>query len=442
MKAEGKLNLKERKKRLESGQVIPIVILVAFAVIGMIALIVDGGLVMAKKRVAQAAADSAALAGASEMCNSTGENPADVASSYAIANGATSVDIQYVGDLISVTVSVATDSYFSKIFNEESLETTASASAGCFAPAGKSLMPVAWSCRPPVGGGAFDEGKGCQIMGLDWEGLLRPLVDHEVAQIEIPGNDGNYMMYYDNIVNSWTYEPPAQIYIIMDAISTNKETVCKEDLSYFDPLYSTAIYCDLNGDGKHDIEGAGNRGWLDLNGGGGGAAEIKSWIRYGFDSVIYPHTWLSGQPGQATSIYQAVEDYRVGDVVMIPVFNAICDDKHPLTNPACMAAAHADPFPPEPPSGDTAVSDKKPMFHIISFAPFYISCVHTKQSDWCPGFELAQDLNPDPHHPHKSAIKDNVPAIEGFFLDNVDLILDMEQQCDVNLGNCGISLVN
>jgi hypothetical protein len=429
-------------KKYERGQVIPLVILLMVAIVGMMALLLDGGTLMSNKRTAQAAADAAAMAGASELCYSTGANPLDVARTFAMANGATSVDAQYVSTFVSVTVAMTEESFFSKIFGQDELTTVAEASAGCFPPEGNALMPIAWSCRPPVGGTVFDAGKGCQITSLDWEGLLEPLVSGSVSQIAIPGNDGFFVMDDGNIVSSSTGQTPSQIYIIMDEISTHDETICKEDLETSDPLYDTAITCDLDGDGKHDIEGAGNRGWLDLSGGGGGAAEIRQWIRFGFDSVISPHTWLSGQPGQQNSNFQAMRDYRVGDIVLIPVFNAICDDKHPLTTAACMAAAHASPFPAEPASGDTAVSDKKPMFHIITFAPFYITCAHVKHSEYCPGFELAQAMNPDPKHPGKSTIGDNIPAIEGFFLENVDISLDISQTCDVNLGNCTVSLVN
>ena len=433
---------KINKRYLEKGQVIPLVILLMVAIVGMIALLLDGGIVMSDKRMAQAAADAAAMAGASELCYSTGADPLQVARNYANANGATSVEAQYVGNYISVRVTITGESYFSKLFNQDELTAVAEATAGCFPPKGNALMPIAWSCRAPVGGEVFDTGKGCQITSLDWENLLRPLVDGEVSIISIPGNNGLFESSGYNIVNTSTGVPPSQIYIIMDEISTNEETLCKEDLDPSDPLYDTAITCDLDGNGKMDIEGAGNRGWLDLSGGGGGAAEIRQWIRYGFDSVIFPHTWLSGQPGQQNSNFKAMRDYRVGDIVLIPVFNAICDDKDPLTNAACMAAAHASPFPAEPASGDTAVSDKKPMFHIITFTPFYITCAHVKHSEYCPGFELAQAMNPDPKHPGKSTIGDNVPAIEGFFLENVDLALDASQICDVNLGNCTVSLVD
>jgi len=59
---------KINKRYLEKGQVIPLVILLMVAIVGMIALLLDGGIVMSDKRMAQAAADAAAMAGASELC--------------------------------------------------------------------------------------------------------------------------------------------------------------------------------------------------------------------------------------------------------------------------------------------------------------------------------------------------------------------------------------
>ncbi len=425
-----------RKRGLEKGQVIPIIVIMFFAIVGMTALILDGGSVMVSRRSIQAAADSGAMAGATELCYSTGADPLTVAENFAANNGATTATAEYVGGAVKVTATMTYDSFFAKVFNQDNLSASAEATAGCFPPSGNNLLPVAWSCRPPVGGGVFDSDKGCQIMALDWNNLLRPLLENEVSTISIPGNDGLFEKVGDNIRNVDTNKPPSQIYIIMDAISTNKETICKENLDPSDPLYDTAITCDLDGNGKMDIEGAGNRGWLDLDGGGGGANELKDWVRYGFNGTILPHTWLAGEPGQKTAVFPVVRDFRVGDVMMIPVFNALCDNKNPLSNQACMDAAHASPFPPEPPvTGDIADSGHKPNFHIITFTPFYISCVHVKKTDDCPGFELAQAMNP-------SVIDDNIPAIEGFFLENVNVQLDLLQVCGVNLGNCEVSLMD
>jgi len=260
------------------------------------------------------------------------------------------------------------------------------------------------------------------------------------STIEIPGNDGNYEMDGDSIVNVYTRKPPKQVYVIMDKIAANEDTYCKEDLEETDPGYDSAITCDMDGDGKNDIEGGGNRGWLDLDNGGGGASDLRNWIRYGLDFPLTSHTWLSGQSGTDTSVFEAVRDYRQGDVVMIPVFNAICDDSDPTSNAACMDVAHASPFPEEPPSGDIDSAGQAPKFHVISFDPFYISCVHTFSFHDCPEYVFAQEMNPDPINPSKSLLADNISSIEGFFLTNVDLALDLENHCEVNLGNCVVSL--
>jgi len=431
-----------RFSKLEKAQVLPIVVVAFVVLIGFAALLIDGGSIMLNRRTAQAAADAGAMAGARELCYSTGADPLDVAESYALMNEAATANAQLDNGLISVTTTVTNDSFFAKIFNEDILTAEAEAAAGCFAPDGNYLLPIGWSCRPSLGDEApFNPGLDCKMMALDWDGLLKPLVDGDTSPIVIPENGGNnFEMDGDNIVEISSRKPPKQIYLVMDKIAANQETLCKEDLESGDPAYDVAITCDMDGDGKNDIEGGGNRGWLDLDNGGGGASDLRDWIKNGLDFPISIHSWKSGQPGNVSSAYKDVKDYRVGDVVLIPVFNAICDDSNPTANTVCMDIAHEPPFPAEPPTKDIDEAGQAPKFHIIAFNPFYISCVHVHQHDDCPGFELAQEMNPDPKHPQKSMIPDNIPSIEGFFLTNVDLSLDLENHCDVNLGNCVVSL--
>ena len=50
------------KQRLESGQVIPLVVIMMVAILGMVALVLDGGSLMSDRRTAQAAADAGAIA--------------------------------------------------------------------------------------------------------------------------------------------------------------------------------------------------------------------------------------------------------------------------------------------------------------------------------------------------------------------------------------------
>jgi hypothetical protein len=435
------MKIANRFSKLEKAQVLPIVVVALIVMIVFAALIIDGGSIMLNRRTAQASADAGALAGARELCYSTGADPLDVARSYAFMNGAATANAQLDSGFVTVNTSVTNNSFFAKIFNENSLDASAEAIAGCFSPLGNYLLPVAWSCRPTyVDEAPFNPGLDCKMMALDWPGLIKPLVEGTTPLIEIPENDGDYEMDGDSIVNEITRKPPTQLYLIMDKIAVGQETYCKEDLEETDPGYDAAITCDLDGDGKNDIEGGGNRGWLDLNNGGGGASDLRDWIINGLDFPISPHTWLSGQTGTVTNVYEAIKDYRQGDVVLIPVFNAYCDDNDPIANPVCMENAHAYPRPEEPDTGDIDEAGQAPKFHVIAFDPFYISCVHTFSFDYCPGFALAQEMNPDPSLPGKSLIPDNTPSVEGYFLSNVDAPLDLENHCNVNLGNCVVSL--
>ncbi len=437
---------KQINQLIEKAQILPVVVIGLMVVIMLAAVLIDGGVLFSNRRSAQAAADAGAIAGAHEMCYPTGAGVEWIAKNYAMQqNGATSaivkiVNINGVNNVqVDATVTL-NDSFFSRIFNNDTLTASATASAGCFAPMGNYLMPIAWSCRAPVGEGAYDPELGCKMLPLDWD-EVGPLITGETSSMTISGNGSKvFEMDGDNIVDDTKGEPPSQIYIIMDTFAVNTETVCKENLDPSDPAYANAVKCDLDGDGKMDIEGAGNRGWLDITGGGGGASELIKWIKNGLNFVLSPHMWLEGQPGATTPVYEAIKDYRQGQVVLIPIFNAICDDKNPTTNFACMTAAHADPWPPEPAGGDIEKGDQKPQFHIVAFDAFYISCVHTKKGDKCPGFEMAQDKNPDPKHPNKSIIGDNVMSVEGFFLTNYPVEPNVDVACDINLGNCTVSL--
>ena len=435
-----------RNSKLEKAQILPIVVIGVIVIIALAALIIDGGSLMLNRRTAQAAADAGAMAGARELCYPTGADPLVVAKNYALVqNEATNATAELVDGGVKVVASVQNDSFFAKIFNENFLKADAEALAKCIPPKGNYVMPIAWSCRPPVGVGPFDPELGCKMQALSWPDLLEPLVENEVSTIEIPHNSGLYQMSGDDIVNVETGIPPKQIYIVMDKLAAGVETLCKEDLSIDDPLYLTAIKCDLDGDGKNDIEGAGNRGWLDLNNGGGGASAMRDWVKNGLNFVIDQHTWLAGQTGTVTPVYEDIKEYRQGTIVLIPVFNSICDDTDPIANTVCMDDAHEDPpWPPLPATGDIDENGgQKPKFHVIAFDPFYISCVHTKQGDHCPGFKYAQDQNMSTTPPYKSLIPDNTPAIEGYFLkDIVDIELEVEVRCNINLGNCIVSLIN
>lgn len=451
------MNAKNRLISNEKGQVLPILVIGVLVIVMMAALLIDGGVLFANRRQAQAAADAGALAGARETCFPTGLDPLVVAKNYARDNGAdfdVSADYVQSGN-IEVVVSVTNPSFFARIFGEDFLITGAEAEAGCFAPLGNYVMPIAWSCRPPIGPG-YEPEMGCAIQTLDWQEQLRPLLidgtsftqDGKTYSL---GGDGG-----QSILDKTTGLPPYQIYIVMNKLplktdpkvdSDFVELICVEDLCRdktpeqcaLDPYFPTAITCDLDGDGKHDIEGGGNRGWLDLTGSGGGAAELRNWIKNPINFPISIHTWLSGEPGAVASVYSDMKDYRQGDVVLIPVFNAICSQKDITAE--CITEAHKWPWDedevPTPPGGCTVVGSKDPRFHIVAFDAFYISCVHTAKKDNCPGFTWAQDLN---NIKKKDVIKDNTLSVEGFFITGYPFPPDLNNPCSVNLGNCIVSL--
>jgi hypothetical protein len=405
-----------------------LVVLMIFVLAGMIALILDGGAIMSNRRTAQAAADAGALAGAQRVCYGYTDGES-VAEYYAInKNGASSAEVSITGYSVTVQATVENESFFAKIFGVDTLTSVAEATSGCYGPRGKSVVPLAWNCRAPSVGepGPYPEEYGCEVQTLDWQEVLRPLVEGEVATQDISDYDDNvqtYEMNGFNVVNS-AGVPPEQIYIIYDS-----DKICVED----DPV-SGALQCDLDGDGKKDIQIGGDRGWLYLT---ADTSSIGDWVDDGPhpDILLQSHIWLSGKSGVDTSvIIKMANNGFAGEVVLIPVYNVICEGD-PRDDASCVAEAHA--TPPWPPFfGEDNMDEIRNgtlNYHILTFEPFYITCV-SKSGD-CPGFRYAQTL------PKGEELKDG-PVIEGFFLSNVGVTPDTSQGCDINLGNCVISLSN
>ena len=410
-------------QKFEKGQMIPWVVLLAFAIFGMVALIVDGGSLVSNRRTAQAAADAAALAGAKRVCTGFAD-AIPVAQAYAYDNGASSVAVTVVSKEVTVTATIENESFFAKIFGEENLRTSAQATAGCYGPKGRSAVPLAWYCRAPSvgGGGPFPENFGCKMQTLDWD-EVEPLIEGQVSSIPIRDYDGNERAFSipqntSNIVDINDL-PPDQIYIVIDS-----DKVCLED--------GGEIPCDLDGDGKKDIQLGGDRGWLYLT---ADTSSIGDWIDDGPrpDLTVESHVWLSGKSGVDTSVYiKMINSGYSGEVVLIPVYNVICEGD-PRVDASCVDAAHASP--PWPPfigiDHFDEIRNTQLNYHILTFQPFYVSCIDKKGD--CPGFRYAQSL------PGGDALTDT-PVIEGFFLSNVPISPDDSSGCAIDLGNCQISL--
>ncbi len=97
-------------EKFEIGQVLPFIVLMLFVIIGMVALVLDGGSVMANRRTAQVAADAAAMAGANRTCYGYYDAEA-VAEAYATNNGATSTSVTVTGSTVSVEATVENPSF-------------------------------------------------------------------------------------------------------------------------------------------------------------------------------------------------------------------------------------------------------------------------------------------------------------------------------------------
>ena len=153
--------MKTRMHTKNKGQVLVIVVLMLIGLVGMLALVLDGGSLFTHRRTAQLAADAGALAGARAYCLTINSSPGGAVS--AAENAA----IQYVGlndaDLVDVTVeagsgdvtvdtSITYDTFFLGILGRSQMTAPASATAGCTPPTeGRSVLPVAWSCRYAFG---------------------------------------------------------------------------------------------------------------------------------------------------------------------------------------------------------------------------------------------------------------------------------------------------
>ena len=398
----------------EKAQILPIIAIALIAIVLLAAVILDGGTLMSNRRTAQAAADAGALAGAKVYCDTRSESAAiSAATTYAINNRADSAIVTVDEDgvtKVTVSVEIQQGSFFAKIFGRDELVSTAVAGAGCFPPdTYNGLLPVAWSCRPPVGGSVSED---CEYFPLDWETQIKPIADTYAGS---PTDISQQLFSAYNTASGY------YIYIIMDSDKT-----CGVDID-----------CDFNDDGKNEIESGGNRGWLNLEGTSSGTPNLTGWIQNGVSSPISVHTWFSGVDGNKTSVYSSMET-RLDQIVWIPVFNVLCGDVPDLDDPndPCILAAHAS-TPPGLPLLEGEVENvlagnpATPMFHVIAFAPFYITCVH-KSGEICPGFEFARTINP--------TIKANTNTVEGYFVKDPPFVPGDVGTGGADLGNYVISL--
>jgi hypothetical protein len=358
----------------QDGQSLVLLAILMIGMLAMLALVLDGGNLLAKRRITQNAADAGALAGARTLCiTKDSAQAAFMANQYAASNnGDINSQVGILDRTVTVTATLTFDTFFAHLVGHPELTAQASASAGCYPPtSGNKVLPIAWVCHPPIPG-AGSTSDDCQEQTITLTQL-----DFYINNPPPPG------------------EVYPELYIVMNSLAQ------PDDLSAICVSGGGWLDCDLDDDGDDDLIANGDRSWLDLNGGGGGSSELVDWVRNGFPGNIYEHTWLGGQSGVENNVFQAVGDI-VGEIAAIPVYDLICDD---YPDPRCASDVHP---------GDTLVTSAggNYFYHIIGFAGFYVSCVNAPgvPGAECPGHKVARDLG---------VIANNTKTIEGYFVTGI-----------------------
>lgn len=363
--------MRQKGSSFEKGQSLVLLALLVVGLLAILALALDGGNLYFRQRATQNAADAGALAGARALCLTKDPGQAEfMASQYAeVHNGPTVSEVSVVDNTVTVIARQTFDTFFAHIIGIPQLTTEALAGAECSNPStSNGALPVAWACKPPIAGGESSS-EDCQEQAITQEQLQ--------DYIENPPPPG---------------EIYPELYIIMDSKSE------PDDLAEICASEGGWLECDLDGDGDDDLVANGDRSWLDLDGGGGGASELIDWIDGGYPGELKDHTWFGGQPGVEGSVFQAVADH-VGEIKAVPVFSAFCDD---YPDPRCADAIHAEDTILESAGGNY-------YFHVVTFAGFYISCVNGGgvPGPECSGHKVARELG---------SIKHNTKTIEGYFV--------------------------
>jgi len=358
--------------RNEHGQNLIIFAVFMVVLVALAGLVVDGGFSLTKRREAQNAADAGALAGAEALCSGNPDNAEPQALEFAIdRNGASAADVLVEGKAITVTTTIPHETFLAGIFGSEVVTITASASAGCYVPCElEGVLPVAWACQPPAG-----EDPDLNECGIEYG----------------------------------TVNEAGPLYVFMDSQNLSNDFYCQDPPNSGLPL--NTLDCDLDDNGINELMAGGNRSWLDLSGGGGGAAELKDWIWNGFGGSLSTHMWFGGQAGVENSVFQAVGDI-IGTIVWLPVFDSFCLG---VPDTVCPESYHTSL--PEAPWQDTIVlsgGTSQTYFHVIAYSALRITCVvapgvpHTCPDD---GRDAAVLANPELNW-------NSIKTIEGYFIEN------------------------
>jgi hypothetical protein len=493
--------------KLEQGQVIVIVAISLFAMIALAAVILDGGALLLNRRTAQNAADAAALAGAREYCRNksavwgdptdgVGGDITDIIDTYATDNDATVLwgeDLTYItgenvgvvqglvrGEVV-VTVQVEHNSFFARLFGEDTLTATASAGAGCFPYGPSVVLPIAFPCQAPNLGsidGVTAASNKCDYSMLLWN-YFDTIATGTCGMTSNPLLEGvdPTQSEIECIRDTLNARHPELIYIVM-----NEGRICAKDPENID--INNEIICDINEEGHSQLS-ASEHGWLNLfqTNNNANPNTMENWIM-GIDvPPLREHTWLSFATGVSVNpVFDDLKTYRMLDIVWLPVYNYACTHE-PVAGDTCWTEAHngwseyddegnliAEHPGVSDPLGECYRVDNLPgqeFAHIVGFAPFFTTCVRDGSSDLkdylkdknnttpenfdseCPGFEMAvkakielddgtylKDDEGNIIYPNFEALEDANYTLEGYFIE--PWYLDNPESLNIGGADLGI----
>jgi hypothetical protein len=399
----------------ENGQSLVVIALGIIAFVAILALVLDGANAYAAKRQAQNAADAGALAGATAMCKGHSEDAGwTAAKTYALSNGADK-DPEVIASMstatVKVTATVTKKTFFAGVIGFPKVSPVAVAEAACRPPVGMGVLPVAWACRSTVVGGMNVPGEDC----------AQKIIDDCTGLPYDPQDLGCTYLVMDSVKvknknkNCDPIDPNCYIQNDLVCSAHGPDVNAAYGCDYVAP---DTTDCDLDNDCIDELMTGGARSWLDLNGGGGGANDLRKWLVNGFPNPIDPHTWVPTENGVSTSVFHAAAESTVGKDVTLPVFNKLCEYypniSEPPDNESTSACTYSsiDTFVPFNGSGT--------RYHIITFSKFHVTCVQTGKNKVTAesGYQFN---NPKKNcNGHESAVKkgsidDNDKSIEGYF---------------------------
>lgn len=256
----------------QRGQVLILVALAIFVLVGAVALAVDGGNLYAERRKMQNAADAGALAGANDICfnNGTPTTAQQAANLYASYNGAESSDATVDDLTVTVVVTEVVPTFFAGAIGFREVPVTARAAARC---------------------------SGAVAAGGIWPLALR---DH---------------VYRDEL------ECGEYFYAFVAKVKGNPKDDEEDSYDEVSPIDCNICECALKLTGGDTAQyiAPGERGWLRLfqppdpysdpcpkhN---CGAEELRCWLEYAHPGPVRIGDCLPGKPGVTSSGEKVVDD--------------------------------------------------------------------------------------------------------------------------------------